>query len=331
MGVNRDDVDDLLAAWALDAVDGPDRDMVEVVLATDPERARVARALQHTVAALGDTVAESPPPETRLDVLRAVSARGREMLDPTPALLLFERQVAAMTELLVELDEDDWRMPTAPYPWTVHGLMAHLLVVERYMASLVGLDVPTVEGPVDDHLAMGAGQIAAEISGGFRRTFAAWKAQAGDTTDALRSRPEGLVDHVVFHGWPVSVDTLLVARAFEVWTHADDIRRATARPVQTPEPRDLRAMSMFSVATLPLLVPAELVTGPARIVLTGSGGGTFDLDGPGDERTVTLVADVVDYCRTAARRIDIDELPTVIEGDRDQARTLLTAARVLAV
>ena len=116
-----------------------------------------------------------------------------------------------------------------------------------------------------------------------------------------------------------------------MWIHADDIRRATARPMQTPPPRDLRAMSMFSIATLPLLVPTEHVKGPARIVLTGQGGGTFDLDGPGAERAVTLVADVVDYCRTAARRIDIDDLPAVIEGDRDQAHALLTAARVLAV
>ena len=88
---------------------------------------------------------------------------------------------------------------------------------------------------------------------------------------------------------------------------------------------------MFSVGTLPLLVPTELVKGPARIVLTGPGGGTFDLDGPGTVRTVTLVADIVDYCRTAARRIDIEELPKIVEGDRDQAHALLTAARVLAV
>ena len=334
MGVNRDelgDVDDLLAAWALDALDGVDRDNVDAVVATDPERGRVARALQHTVAALGDMVAESPPPETRTNVLRGVAARGRDALDPTPPLLLFERQVASMTEFLVELDDDDWQMPVAPYAWSVHGLVAHLLVVERYMASLVGLDVPAVEGRVDDHLAMGADAIASEVAGGFRPTFAAWKAQVTGTVAAIRSRPEMLGAQVVFHGWPVSVDTLLVARAFEVWTHADDIRRATAHAMQTPPPRDLRAMSVFSVATLPLLVPVELVKGPARIVLTGPGGGTFDLEGPGDDRSVTLVADVVDYCRAAARRIDIDDLEAVIEGDRDHARALLTAARVLAV
>ncbi len=330
MGLNRDDVDDLLAAWALDAVDADERAAVDAVLAADPERARVARALQHTVAALGDVVAESPPPETRMNVLRAAAARGRDSLDPTPALLLFERQVASMTELLVELDDDEWQMPVAPYAWSVHGLMAHLLVIERYMASLVGLVAP-VEGDVDDHLAMGASVIAAEVAGSFRRTFAAWKAQVTDIIAAIRSRPEALDDRVVFHGWPVSVATLLVVRAFEVWTHADDIRRATGRALQTPPPRDVRAMSMFSVSTLPLLVPSELVKGPARIVLTGPGGGTFDLDGPGSERTVTLVADVVDYCRTAARRIDIDALPAVIEGDRDHAEALLTAARVLAV
>lgn len=330
MGLNRDDVDDLLAAWALDAIDADERAAVDAVLAADPERARVARALQHTVAALGDVVAESPPPETRMNVLRAAAARGRDSLDPTPALLLFERHVASMTELLVELDDDEWQMQVAPYAWSVHGLMAHLLVIERYMASLVGLVAP-VEGDVDDHLGMGTSVIAAEVAGSFRRTFAAWKAQVTDIIAAIRSRPEALDDRVVFHGWPVSVATLLVVRAFEVWTHADDIRRATGRALQTPPPRDVRAMSMFSVSTLPLLVPSELVKGPARIVLTGPGGGTFDLDGPGSERTVTLVADVLDYCRTAARRIDIDALPAVIEGDRDHAEALLTAARVLAV
>jgi len=330
MGLNRDDVDDLLAAWALDAIDADERAAVDAVLAADPERARVARALQHTVAALGDVVAESPPPGTRMNVLRAAAARGRDSLDPTPALLLFERQVAWLTELLVELDDDEWQMPVAPYAWSVHGLMAHLLVIERYMASLVGLVAP-VEGDVDDHLAMGASVIAVEVAGSFRRTFAAWKAQVTDIIAAIRSRPEALDDRVVFHGWPVSVATLLVVRSFEVWTHADDIRRTTGRALQTPPPRDVRAMSMFSVSTLPLLVPSERVKGPARIVLTGPGGGTFDLDGPGSQRTVTLVADVLDYCRTAARRIDIEALPAVIEGDRDHAEALLTAARVLAV
>ena len=241
MGMNRDDVDDLLAAWALDAVEPADREAVDAVLLVDPERARVARALQHTVAALGDVVAESPPPEARMNVLRAAAARGRDSLDPTPALLLFERQVASMTELLVGLEDDEWQMGVAPYAWTVHGLIAHLLAVERYMAGLIGLDAPAVEG-VEDHLAMGADMIAAELAGGFRRTFSAWKAQATDTIATIRSRPEALDDRVVFHGWPVSVDTLLVVRAFEVWTHADDIRRATARPMQTPPPRDLRAM-----------------------------------------------------------------------------------------
>ena len=50
----------------------------------------------------------------RLNVLRAAAARGRDSLDPTPALLLFERQVASMTEFLVELDDDEWQMPRRP-------------------------------------------------------------------------------------------------------------------------------------------------------------------------------------------------------------------------
>ena len=331
MGVNRDDVDDLLAAWALDAIDAADRDTVDAVLAVDPERARVARALQHTVAALGDVVAESPPPETRMNVLRAAAARGRESLDPTPALLLFDRQVASMTQLLIELDDDDWQMRVAPYAWTVHGLIAHLLAVERYMAGLVGLDVPAVDGrrgsPRDGRQPdRGRAQRAASVARSRRGRPRPPTRSRGPVTAGGARRPRRVSRLAGRRSRRFSSPGRSRCGPTPTTSGAPPHARCRRR-----RPATCGRCRMFSIATLPLLVPAELVKGPARIVLTGPGGGTFDLDGPGTERAVTLVADVVDYCRTAARRIDIDDLPAIIEGDRDQAHALLTAARVLAV
>ena len=249
MGLNRDDVDDLLAAWALDAIDAGRACRGRRGVGRRSRAGTRARALQHTVAALGDVVAESPPPETRMNVLRAAAARGRDSLDPTPALLLFERQVASMTELLVELDDDEWQMRVAPYAWSVHGLMAHLLVIERYMASLVGLVAPPVEGAVDDHLAMGATVIAAELAGasgarsrrgrrrpptpslpsgpGRRRSTTGSSSTAGRS----RSRPSSSSGRSRCGPMPTTSGG------------------PPARPLQTPPPRDLRAMSMFSVST----------------------------------------------------------------------------------
>ncbi len=65
-------------------------------------------------------------------------------------------------------------------------------------------------------------------------------------------------------------------------------------------------------------------------MLTGLGGGTFDLGGaPGP--TTTIVTDVVDYCRVAARRVEPDDLDCTIDGDTALAADLLRAAAVFAV
>jgi len=69
---------------------------------------------------------------------------------------------------------------------------------------------------------------------------------------------------------------------------------------------------------------------PTRIVLTGPGGGSFDIGEPG-EPTVVLASDVLDYCRVAARRIEPDALDMTVEGDGTVVPALLEAARAFAV
>ncbi len=81
------------------------------------------------------------------------------------------------------------------------------------------------------------------------------------------------------------------------------------------------------------MVPLVALSTPSpapRVVLTGNGGGTFDLGDPSRRDTI-LVVDVVDYCRLAARRIAPDDLDMDVEGDRAVADRLLAAARVFAV
>jgi hypothetical protein len=70
----------------------------------------------------------------------------------------------------------------------------------------------------------------------------------------------------------------------------------------------------------------ELPGGAARFVLTGAGGGTYDVElGPGgDETRTTIVADVVDLCRLAAHRLPLDDLDVAVDGDLAVAELLLT-------
>jgi hypothetical protein len=71
-----------------------------------------------------------------------------------------------------------------------------------------------------------------------------------------------------------------------------------------------------------------------RVVLTGAGGGTWDqaldLGAPPGHADATLVVDVVDYCRLAARRVTPSQLVAVIEGDHELARRVLVGAGVFS-
>lgn len=347
MGVNRDEAELLLGAWALDALDEADRGAVDALVDTDPELGRIGGALRRAVAVLGEQDASTPPPASRGHLMNEVARRPATAQRATPSapLDVVVRQIEALDTLLDSLDEEQWKAAALPYSWTVHGLVAHLLVIEQYTARMLGL-APIETGDAgdardvgdageEDHLSLGASTIAAELHRPPRETMAAWKRRAEATVAAVAAwSPSDHDRPVSFHGWPFSVDSMLIARGFEMWTHADDIRRATGRGLDAPRAEDLRAMSTFSVNSLPLLLPVvapHTEAGRARIVLTGPGGGTFDLGDPASARRVTLVADVVDYCRQVARRLDAADLPSSLEGDEELAGALMAAARVFAM
>jgi predicted lipid carrier protein YhbT len=64
-----------------------------------------------------------------------------------------------------------------------------------------------------------------------------------------------------------------------------------------------------------------------RFVLTGPAGGSYTVALTPDQEPgapdATIVADAFDICRVAARRLDPDDLPAVIEGDRELADLVL--------
>lgn len=307
--------------------------------------------------ALASERAEDPPPGLRQRVLGALESKPQPpMSGPAEA---FGRAVADLASLLERLDPEDWERPAEPYRWTVHGLVAHLLVIERYTTAVLGLDDRAGDGPdlaavlaelggdPGDHLGLGHETIARELEQPPVETANRWRGAAERLVVAATGLDQhGLDQSVTVHHWPMSVGTALVARTFEVWTHADDIRRATGRPQRDPSTSDLAVMSATSVGSLGPAVAAvtdRVPTGLARVVLTGPGGRTFLLPlgqepeppagrvAPDRPTLVTVVADVVDYCRMAARRIEPAELSVDIEGDAELGRSLLEAAQLLAV
>lgn len=100
-------------------------------------------------------------------------------------------------------------------------------------------------------------------------------------------------------------------------------------------------MAATAVEGLPLAIQVVRHSVPnasARVVLTGDGGGTWDLrlgdvsgEGEGRGVVVSIVAHVVDWCRLASGRLHPDELVASVEGDLSLALHLLRAAAVVAI
>jgi uncharacterized protein (TIGR03083 family) len=251
----------------------------------------------------------------------------------TPAEV-YETQAKALLDLCRTLTHDQWQLTAAPYSWTVHELVSHVFVGEVYTAQVLGL--PTGYDQLDgsNHLETGADIIAQQNAAPTRETLRLCRERIQAT---LKRLPELTADgdntFVEYHGWPMPIDPLLIVRSFEFWTHADDIRRAIGAPTEDPSPNDLRAMSSTSVENLELIIAVAFPgapTGRTRIVLTGPGGGTFDI-GSGEERVTTAVIDVVDYCRMAARRLPPTDMSADMKGNLDVASALWEAAQALAM
>jgi hypothetical protein len=129
---------------------------------------------------------------------------------------------------------------------------------------------------------------------------------------------------------------------FELWTHADDIRGATGRPLRAPDPHRLALMTALAVRSLPLgllIAGYDRAGRTARVVLTGEGGGTWVQPlGLGEDVSdevavatdVVLVTDAVEFCRLFSQRRVPEELDVDITGDEALAADILVGAQVFA-
>ncbi len=313
---------ELLGAYALDAVDADEVTALEELVAQDHDAARELERLRTAAAWIGATEAIEPPRDLRAQLL--AGAR------PVPEeLRVYRMAVARHEELLDELPDDALGFPTAN-GLAVGELVVHLASMESAVAETVGLETTvTDETDVDSRTARYLDALGADPVAG----RAVWRV-ATESLDAWAAAG-GSTGRLPWAGIDADRRTLLATRAFELWTHDDDIRVALGRDRLTPTTPELALMSDIAVGILPFCLAAvgETATGAAHVVLTGDGGGEWDvsLDGREHARTaVTLTMDVVDFCRLVADRLDPATCGARIEGDETLGATLVRCASALA-
>jgi uncharacterized protein (TIGR03083 family) len=291
------------------------------------------------LAALATSIAETPPAGLRARTIRAALAAraggGPPDQPPSGALDAFFRQVATFDDLLGTVD--DWHAnvdSTPDAPWDPQQVLAHAVEVERYFGSVLGLWSYERRGPEHDHHAMTAHAVDAAHSHRPEALVAAWRADIGAIRRHLGAGP--LPERISFHTLDMRAESCLALRAFELWTHSDDIRRACGLPLAEPMAADMAILANTAVELMPLGMAIRGVGRPddtVRVVLSGPGGGTWLAPlGPRapEAPTLTLFAEVTAFCRYAARRLALEELRFDIEGDQRVGRDVLVGASAFA-
>jgi uncharacterized protein (TIGR03083 family) len=287
------------------------------------------------------TAAEYHPalPAGLRDRVLAATLRARAAGRPEPAApeitpaQAFSRAADAFYGMLGILQAADWRTP-ALRGLDVQGLVGHLTGVEEDVHRALRGDPDVVQA---SHI--GSTQAAADRQAGRlpAQTRAEWR-HAVDSTLALVRAYRDPGGEVAMHGIRLPLDMLLVARAFELWIHDNDIRHAVGLPPSVPDPSTLSLMTQAAAQLLPDAVARGGLREPASVhlVLTGPGGGTWDIpigQSPpaAAANEIAIVTDAVGFCRLVANRATPGSLDLHITGDLDCAAIVLAAASTLAL
>jgi uncharacterized protein (TIGR03083 family) len=284
-------------------------------------------------------VTAPPLPPGLTDRVLAAARQARAAGAPHPAVPAvppdeaFGRSADALLGLLSALTDGAWRLPVLR-DLDVQGLVGHLIGVERDVQRALAGD-PEVAGA--DHVASTQAEAERQAGRPPSETRREWRAAVDRTLAMVREADPDAVLPV--HGIRLPLAALLVVRAFELWTHENDIRDVAGLPAASPDPATLRLMTDLAVRLLPYgvaRVADDATMVDLHLVLTGSGGGTWDVvlgeqTPSGEAPEVVIVADAVRFCRLVAARIDPGQLDAHVSGATSHAAVVLAGAAALAL
>ena len=337
--MRRDEDDELLGAYALDALDDDEIVVIELAIAADPVLAERADALSEALVHLVDGPVFALDTAVRATTLvdaRRARRPGRHLANigdgTLPAHEVHRRGAADLDALVTTLHASDLIARTT-YDVRVGELLAH--VVGRLEQAATRLE-PTSVRETDEKSYDHWGATADRVATLSHDHAALQQALREANTRVVR----GLERHDAL-GDPRdvrSLDARTMSVTFEMWMHADDVRIALGRPPSVPDVERVERLCSLVADTLPFAMTAHGTAHPERsirLVLTGPGGGLWTTpaarDGRADlEADATLVIDGVTFCRLFHAQVPLAGLEIMVEGDALLIDDALAAASVFA-
>src|SRR5919201_5991044 len=144
MSTDDASLDELLGAYALDAVEPDEAAAVEAYLDRSPAAADEVARLRKAAAWIGATEALAPPPalhDTVLDAARTRRSAQHDAGGDDPFLAVYLGETGRFDEQFDDVPDDAWELSTFN-GLTVRELVTHLASMESTVASAIGS--PTV-------------------------------------------------------------------------------------------------------------------------------------------------------------------------------------------
>jgi uncharacterized protein (TIGR03083 family) len=245
------------------------------------------------------------------------------------------------TDLLEELDADDWAAQTDLPGWDVKAVASHIAHLEGILA---GNPEEAADVGEPDHIT-GLMGLYTEV-GVVNRRDASPDAIINEIRGAATARHTALLadpptdgsakPDPIFGGVPWDWRTLLRNRPLDVWMHEQDVRRAVDRPggMDSPAARhtaEYLAESLGYVLAKRVGAPAGTAavlelegSAPFAFEVTDAGRGER-LAGVPDTPSVCLRLDREAFIRLAGGRCQPEPGTVQVEGDRDLGQRILDA------
>jgi uncharacterized protein (TIGR03083 family) len=253
-----------------------------------------------------------------------------------PYVDAWTESIEAISELVRPLAEGEWNRRTACPGWSVRDVVSHIIGVE---CELLGDPRPIHTLPRDLRHVVDEPSRHMEVQVDVRRHHTGPEMTSElEYTVIRRSRqlrnekrgPEAEVRNVMPGGGKMPLERQLRFRAFDVWVHEQDLRRALNRPGNLDTggayvARDVMLHDLPWVVAKKAGAPPNTavvvdVSGPVEFMRTVRVGpdGRASIDGsPSLGPTVTLSLDWETYVRLAAGRARPDAVAGSVKADGD--------------
>lgn len=261
-----------------------------------------------------------------------------------PYVDAWTHSIDAIAELVQPLVNSEWNRRTECPGWSVRDVLSHVIGIET---ELLGDPRPIHTLPRDLYHVTDEASRHMEVQVDVRRHHTAAEMTSElEYTVIRRNRqirnekraPDAMVRSVLPGGGEISLETMLRLRAFDVWAHEQDIRRALRQPGNLDSPgayiaRDILVHGLPKVVAKRAGAPAGTavvfdVHGPLEFMRTVrvDHEGRASVNGsPSLGPSVTFTLDWETYLRLACGRVKPSAVrdQVKVEGDEALAQAIL--------